>query len=200
MLDVQVIDEPAVATAVLDPLRAQVLAALIEPASATSLAPRLGVPRQKVNYHLRALEQLGLVRLVETKPRRGLTERIVESTARSYVLSPAVLGRSAPEPTRTDRHSTAYLVAVAARLLREVGELARRAQAVGKPLPTLTLDTEVRFASAADRATFTAELADTVTRLVGRYHSEDPGGRTHRLVVAAHPLPDHTPTPTEVAP
>ena len=59
-----------------------------------------------------------------------------------------------------------------------------------KPLPTLTIDTEVCFASAADRAAFTAELADAVTRLVGRYHAgQAPGGRLHRLVVASHPIP-----------
>ncbi len=189
MLDLQVIDEPAAATAVLDPVRSRLLAALRAPGSASSLAAAMGMPRQKVNYHLRTLEHLGLVRHIESRPRRGLTERVVQSTASSYVLSPSVLGANAPEPTRLDRLSTAYLVAVAARLVREVGELARRADEVGRPLPTLTIDTEVTLGSAADRAAFTAELADAVTDLVGRYHAPDAvGGRPHRLVVAAHPL------------
>jgi DNA-binding transcriptional ArsR family regulator len=196
MRDVQVIDEPAVAAAVLDPLRSRLLAALATPGSATSLAAALGMPRQKVNYHLRTLEHLGLVRQVESRPRRGLTERVVRSSAHSYVLSPAVLGANAPEPARVDRLSAAYLVAVAARLVREVGELAGRAEASGRSLPTLTLDTELRFASAADRAAFTAELAEAVTRLVGRYHvAGSAEGRTHRLVVAAHPLPRPLPSP-----
>lgn len=189
MLDLQVIDEPAAATAVLDPVRSRLLASLRVPGSASSLAAAMGMPRQKVNYHLRTLEHLGLVKHVEFRPRRGLTERVVQSTASSYVLSPTVLGANAPEPARLDRLSTAYLVAVAARLVREVGELARRADAVGKPLPTLTIDTQVCFASAADRAAFTAELAEAVTRLVGRYHAPHAvGGRAHRLVVAGHPL------------
>jgi len=190
VLDVEVIEEPAAAVAALDPVRAAVLAILAEPGSATTVGRRLGLPRQKVNYHLRALEEHGLVVLVEERPRRGLTERVLRATARSYVVSPGALGRSGADPARTDRLSTRYLIAVAARLVREVGLLARRAEAAGQPLATLTLDTEIRFASAADRAAFTAELTGTVTALIARYHDEAaPGGRPHRLVVAAHPLP-----------
>jgi hypothetical protein len=49
----------------------------------------------------------------------------------------------------------------------------------------------VRFRSAADRARFTRDLADTVAGLVARYHDADaPGGRVYRLIVAAHPLPN----------
>jgi DNA-binding transcriptional ArsR family regulator len=158
------------------------------------VARQLGLPRQRVNYHLRSLEEHGLVELVEQRPRRGLTERVLRATARGYVVSPGALGRSGADPARTDRLSTRYLIAVAARLVGEVGLLARRAEAAGRPLATLTLDAEIRFASAADRAAFTAELTDAVTSLAARYHDEAaPGGRTHRLVVAAHPLPGPDP-------
>ena len=55
---------------------------------------------------------------------------------------------------------------------------------------TLALDTEIRFRSVAERAAFTSDLADAVTTLVSRYHdAKAPGGRSHRLVVVAHPLP-----------
>lgn len=191
MIDLQVIDEPAVASAALDPLRAKVLAALVEPGSATSVADALGESRQKVNYHLRTLEDHGLVRLVEERPRRGLTERVMEASARSYVFSPAVLGESAADPARTDRLSARYLIALAARLVREVADLARRADEARKPLATLAIDTEIRFASAAERAAFTEDLTDAVISLTARYHDEKSvGGRRHRLVVAAHPRPD----------
>jgi DNA-binding transcriptional ArsR family regulator len=186
--DLAVIDEPAVAASMLEPLRARILAALREPGSATSVAAAMGLPRQKVNYHLRALEDQGLVRLVEERPRRGLTERVVVASARSYVLSPDVLGANAADPKRTDRLSTRYLVALAARMVREVAELAERADADVRPLATLAIDTEIRFGSSADRAAFTEELARTVSALAARYHDETaPAGRWHRLVVAAHP-------------
>ncbi len=186
----QVIDEPEVAVAALDPLRARVLEALAEPGSATSVAAALGEPRQKINYHLRALEQHGLVRLVEERPRRGLTERVVVASASSYLVASSVLGSNAATPDRVDRLSTRYLLAIAARLLDEVAGLARRADAADQPLATLTIDTEVRFASASARSAFTAELTASIHDLAARYHDESaPGGRRHRLVVAAHPHP-----------
>ena len=196
MLDLQVIDEPTVAVAMLDPQRAQILALLVEPGSASTLAVVLGVSRQKVNYHLRALEDHGLVELVEQRPRRGLTERVMVASARSYVVSTDVLGESAARPERTDVLSTQYLIAVAARMVAEVAELARRADRARQPLATLAIDTELRFASAADRAAFTAELSSFVPSHAARYHDASaPQGRWHRLVVAAHPRPDSAPAP-----
>jgi len=52
------------------------------------------------------------------------------------------------------------------------------------------LDTEIRFRSATDRAAFSNELTEAITKLVAKYHDESaPGGRAHRVVVVAHPLP-----------
>ncbi len=193
MLDVDVIDDPAAAMAALDPVRADILAILVEPGSSTTVAAALGLPRQQVNYHLRTLERHNLVRIVEERPKRGLTERVMLATARAYVVSPSTLGQSAADPARTDRLSTRYLIAVAARMVGEVAELARRAEAARKPLATLAIDTEIRFASAADRAAFTAELSSAVTALAAKYHDERANnGRWHRLVVAAHPSPRST--------
>jgi DNA-binding transcriptional ArsR family regulator len=189
-MDLDVISDPAVALVVLEPVRARVLASLAEPGSASTVAAALGEPRQKVNYHVRTLEEHGLVRFVEERARRGLTERVVQASARSYVLSPSVLGTNASDPERTDRLSSSYLIAIAARMVREVADLVRGAERVGKPLATLTIDTEIRFASAADRAAFTAELGSQVASLVARYHDQTAaGGRWHRLIVSAHPRP-----------
>ena len=193
MLDVDVIDDPAVAMAALDPVRASILAILAEPGSSTTVAGALGLPRQQVNYHLRTLERHNLVRVVEERQKRGLTERVMLATARSYVVAPSALGENAADPARTDRLSTRYLIAVAARMVGEVAKLARGADEAGKPLATLAIDSEIRFASAASRAAFTAELAAAVTALAARYHDEQANrGRWHRVVVAAHPLPRTT--------
>lgn len=201
MLDLDVIDAPGAAVAALDPVRARILQVLAEPGSATSVAAVLGLSRQKVNYHLRTLEDHGLVELVEERPRRGFTERVVQATARSYLVGPDTLGEVAPDPATVDRLSSRYLIALAARLVREVSGLARGAERAGQRLPLLALDTEVRFASAADRAAFTDELAAAVTDLVARYHDERAaGGRWHRLVVAAHPIPPPGPSTTDPVP
>lgn len=198
MLDVEVIDDPAAATVALDPVRSRLLAELSAPASAAALASRLGIPRQKVNYHLRTLEEHGLVHVADTRQWGGLTERLLVASAASYVVSPGALGPAASDPGRTaDRLSASYLIALGARIVREVSALLRRAREVDKRLPLLSMDAEVRFKSAADRAAFSQDLADAVTRLVSQYHDETaPGGRSHRLVVVAHPLPQE-PSPKE---
>jgi DNA-binding transcriptional ArsR family regulator len=185
---VDVIEDPAAAAVALDPLRARMLAELRDPASAATLAARLGLPRQKVNYHLRALEAHDLVAVAEERRHGGLTERLLVATAASYVVSPAALGASAPDPAAVgDRLSASYLVALGARVVREVGLLARRAERAGRRLPTLAVDAEIHFAGAEEQARFADELTAAVTRLVAAYHRE--GGRPHRLVIAAHPQP-----------
>jgi DNA-binding transcriptional ArsR family regulator len=198
MLDIQVIDDPAVATVALVPMRSRLLAELAAPASAATLASRVGLARQKVNYHLRALEAHGLVQLAEERMWGGLTERLLVATAASYVVSPSALGPIAVDPHRqVDRLSASYLIALGARMVREVGDLMRRATRAGQRLATLSIDTEVRFRSPTDRAAFTHELTEAVASLVSKYHDESAlGGRAHRLVAVAHPLPQ-MPEPKE---
>jgi hypothetical protein len=167
MLDIQVIDEPAAATVALEPVRSRLLSKLVEPASAATLATRVGVARQKINYHLHALEAPGLVRLAQERKWGGLTERLVVATAASHVVSPSVLGPAAVDPNReVDRLSASYLIALGARVVREVSDLVRRADEAGKRLATLAVDTEARFRSATDRAAFSAELTEAITKLV----------------------------------
>jgi DNA-binding transcriptional ArsR family regulator len=201
MLDVAVIEDPGAAEVSLDPMRARLLAALAEPGSATTLAARTGLTRQKVNYHLRALEQHGLVELVEERRKGNCTERVLQATASSYVISPAALADVAPDPDRArDEGSARWMLALAARLIREVGELLAGATAARKRLATFAVDSEVRFATAADRAAFAGELSDAVTALVARYHDEQaPTGRGHRLVIALHPsLKTPVPSPETI--
>lgn len=198
MLDIDVIEDPAAATVALEPMRSRLLAELREPASAATLAERVGLARQKVNYHLHTLEAHGLVRLAEERKWGGLTERLLVATASAYVVSPSALGPVAVDPRRErDRLSASYLIALGARVVREVGDLLRRALKASKGLATLAVDSEVRFRSAADRAAFSAELTDAIARLVAKYHDASaPGGRAHRLVLMAHPLP-HKSDPKE---
>lgn len=174
------IEDPAAAGMSLDPVRARLLAELVEQASAATLAARVDLPRQKVNYHLRVLEDHGLVRLVEERRKGNCTERVMQATAASYVISPAALAPVAPDPTRSpDQLSARWLLAVAARLVRDVGQLTGDAARARQRVATFAIDGEVRFASAADRAAFAEELASAVTHLVAKYHDESaPGDAT----------------------
>jgi DNA-binding transcriptional ArsR family regulator len=189
VIDVAVIEDPTAAEVSLDPIRARLLAELAEPSSASSVAARIGLPRQKVNYHLRTLEEHGLVELVEERRKGNMTERVLQATALSYVISPAAMNGVEPDPSRgPDRLSARWLIAVASKLVRDVGELVAGASKARKRLATFAMDGEIRFASAADRAAFAEELATAVTSLVSKYHDEAaPRGRDHRVVVAVHP-------------
>ncbi|MFG2646221.1 ArsR/SmtB family transcription factor [Streptomyces sp. NPDC048436] len=191
MLDVTVIEDPAAAAASLDPIRAGILAELAAgPASAAMLAGRVGLPRQKINYHLKALERHGLVELAGERRKGNVTERLMRASAASYVISPTALGAVQPDPGRArDQLSARWLLAVAARLVRDVGALITGAAKARQGLATYALDGEVRFASAADRAAFIAELTDGVGNLISKYGAEAgaEGGRDHRVVVAVHP-------------
>ena len=138
MLDVAVIDDPAAAEASLDPMRARLLAALAEPGSATTLAARAGVSRQRLNYHLRELERHGLIELVEERRKGNCTERVLRATAASYVISPAAFAAVAPDPARSpDKVSAYWMLALAGQLVRDVGELIAGAAKARKPVADL---------------------------------------------------------------
>src|SRR2546423_10292925 len=100
MLDIQVIDDPAAATVAMEPIRSRLLAELAAPASAATLATRVGLARQNVNYHLHALEAHGLVRLAQERKWGGLTERLVVATATFHLVSPRGVG---PGPRCSER-------------------------------------------------------------------------------------------------
>ncbi|MFF3753275.1 ArsR/SmtB family transcription factor [Streptomyces sp. NPDC002018] len=190
MLDVTVIEDAAAAAVSLDPMRARLLAELTAgPASATMLAGRVGLPRQKVNYHLKTLERHGLVELAGERRKGNVTERLMRATAASYVISPIALAAVQPDPGRfRDQLSARWLLSVAARLVRDVGTLITGAAKARKGLATYALDGEVRFGSAADRAAFVEELTRGVGALIAKYHDEHAeSGRDHRIVVALHP-------------
>ena len=177
------------AAALLNPLRRRMVELLGEPGSAAGLARELDMPRQKVNYHLRELERDGVVEFVEERRKGNCVERVVRASARSYVISPAVLGPLAADPDDVqDRFSATYLIAVAARAIRELATLMRRAKKAKKKLPTLSLHSDVRFRSAGDQAAFGEELARAVARLTAKYHDDKaPGGRLFRVFVGAYP-------------
>jgi DNA-binding transcriptional ArsR family regulator len=190
MQNLDVVQEPGRAAVLLDPLRLRMLGELREEAdSASGLARRLKMPRQKLNYHLRELEKEGFVELVEERRKGNCIERVVRVTARAYVIDPGIMGALGIDPAEfQDRFSAAYLVAVAAKTIRDVATLRQKAAKAGKRLATFTLQTEVRFASAGDRAAFVEELTADIARLAAKYHNEQAeGGRRFQFVLGAYP-------------
>lgn len=192
--DIQVIQSAAAAATLFSPARMRILEELAEPDSAAGVARRLELPRQQVGYHLRELEQAGLVELVEERRKGNCIERLVRTAARSFVISPTALGKLGGEPNPTlaherDRFSAAFLVSLAAKAVRDLAVLYTRATKAKKRVATMALETEIRFATAESRNAFAEELAGEVARLAAKYHDESAeGGRRFRFFGGVYPV------------
>ena len=186
---VQILNDASQLSAALSPLRMRVLGEMHQPESATSLAPRLGLSRQTLNYHLRELEREGFLEVVEERPRRGCVERLLKVTSRAFVVNPALFGALSDDPHQArDRFSSAFLLATATRLIRDVAVLTERARAVEQRLATFTMDCEIGFASPAMFRAFTEELAAQLATLAAKYDNPATKGRRFRVVVGSHPV------------
>ncbi len=189
---VHLINEGEAATAALHPLRLEILRELAEPESAAGLARRIGVPRQQVNYHVRRLEEQGLVKLVGERRVRNCIERLVQSVGRSYMIGPSALGELGADPERIeDKASADYLLAVASQMIQDLAGLQNRA---GHPdaAGTLALRADIQFKSRAAQTAFAAELAEEVARLVAKYHvARASKGRVFRVHASAYPVPPY---------
>ena len=175
------------AAALLKPLRLRILAEARQPASSTTIAAALGLSRQAVNYHVRALARAGFLNRAGRQRKRGLVEQKYIVSARAYVLAPDVLGPLSPEPANEpDKLSAAYLLTLSGLVQKEVGRAWKDAR--GKALPILAVDSEIRFESAAQRAAFAAALTQAVTHVIAE-HSSPSAGRRYRLVLGCYPIP-----------
>jgi DNA-binding transcriptional ArsR family regulator len=185
------------ATALLHPLRLRILDALREPDSAAGLARRLRLPRQKINYHVRALARAHFLERAGQRRRRNMIERRFRTTARGYILSPELLGRlGVPQAQAEDAFSAAYLLGLLSLGQSELGRASREAGAQAKRLATLSVNSEMRFENAEQRARFTAELQRAVVEMVARYASPyiradgaAGTGRPYRLILGCYPIP-----------
>lgn len=189
------LDDQDAAHLALAPIRRRILAALAEPGSAAGLAERLEMPRQKVGYHLRALEAAGLVQPAGERRKRGFTEKLFVA-AGAYVLDPALL-QAPPDPDAIqaqDRHASDHLIAAASTMVRDVARMRDAAAAEGSRLLTLTVEADMSFATPADFDAFSAQAADAVAALARKYAA--PSGRRFRLTLAAHPAVKR-PTPVK---
>lgn len=189
-----ILDEPDQLAALLSPERRRLVEELRrEPDSAAGLARRLGASRQRLNYHLRELEGVGLLELREERRRGNFSERVMEPSARRFVVDPgaldAALGRGLPAG---DRFSATYLVALAARTIRELADVRERAGEEGRRLASATVQSEVRLASPRAFRAFVEELSAAVADVVARHHDPEADGRRFRVFTGTYqaPTPD----------
>lgn len=187
--EVQLVDAAQTAAAMLHPVRGRLLEEFREPRSAAEVARALDLPRQRIGHHVRVLRDSGLLDKAGERRRGNFVEKLLQTTARVYVIAPQALGALAHDSEAVrDRFSSEYLIASATRTIRDLTDLRRRAEDSGRKLATITLETEVRFAGPEQQAAFAQELAEALTTLTAKYHDEDAaGGRRFRFTVGGHP-------------
>ena len=106
--DVLVVEDAVKLRALAGELRGRIVDLLRErAASATELAEALEAPKGTVGYHLKVLEQAGLVRVVATRQIRAVTEKFYGRVARLFLVNPE--GREESHPKG----------AISARMLRQ---------------------------------------------------------------------------------
>ncbi len=193
-----IIEEPSRARAALQPVRLRLLHLLDTPQSAPQLAKAIGLPRQQVNYHLRKLQAQQLVEAQDHGRVGRRIDRTFARTATSYVIAPKALGATVDPHAVSDAFSSVYLSTVTTRALSDLAALRRAAAAKGKRVPTLTLETVVRFATPADQRRFAGELSEAFMALAAKYHHDDaPQGRSFRIFACGYPAVAAPPTDTE---
>lgn len=179
------------------PVRQRIVGLARTPMSATEMAARLGLPRQRVNYHVRQLERARFLEKAEQRVRRNMIEQRYVATARSYVIAPELLGALAPHATAVhDAASAAALFAIASRVQDDLTRVVGEAGAQSKRVATLSLTADIRFSGPEQRAEFTRAIEAAVADIVGRHTSPftkadgTPGdGRPYRLFFGCHPIP-----------
>lgn len=167
------------------PLRLKLLALLREPGSAATLAAALELPRQKVGYHLHALEKVGLVTPAGERQRRGFTERLFVAKAGSFVVDPSIFGVP-PVVEKQDRFAAEHLVARSAETVREVTRMQAAAAEEGTRLLTFTIEADVSFAAPEHIEVFAERLTAMVAGLAEEFAPKGEG-RRYRVMIGGHP-------------
>ena len=134
------IGDPRLVKALAHPLRVQILTTLEDRiASPSDLATELGAPLGNVSYHVRTLADLGLVKLVKRRTRRGAVEHYYQARGRAQVSNrawaqvPGVVKRSMVAVALEQAVDSAGAAAAAGGFDHEDSNLSRQ---------TLTLDAE----------------------------------------------------------
>jgi hypothetical protein len=193
--DIECVGDEVRAGALMHPLRLRILKLAQVPTSATEIAGKLRLPRQRVNYHVRRLADRGFLKRAGRQRKRNMVEQRYVATARSFLLVPGVLGPlEADWREIQDTASAAYLLALTAQMQSDVAASWTAAREQGLRLSTLSLKSQFRFESPQQRAEFARALRQAIVDVIARHTSVDElptgrpaPGRPYRLVLGCYP-------------
>lgn len=188
ILESYLVESPEQAMALLNPLRGEIVAHLMEPASASEVARKLNEAPQRVNYHLKSLEKVGIVRRVGTRQVRNLVEVLYHSIAKNFVLAESL--NMKPETVRKlkDQGALAHLITTAERMKRDALMLMEQSDA-NELVPSAALQLQVVLADPEQRNAFVEEYVSLVHKLVEKYHSDSKTEETYQVLLAVYPKP-----------
>jgi DNA-binding transcriptional ArsR family regulator len=185
-MSVHVIDDPEQAAALAHPLRVAILDALREPDSAAGAARAIGESRQKINHHVRALLDAGLIELVGERRKGGFVEQLYQSVAGAFMVSSRL---AATSERRVDalrqQLPLEHLVELGERVQRDAIGLLDRAAFDDEEIASLAVEAEVRFPDAAARSAFMAEYLEMLKPLLKKHGARK--GDAFRVAVAVYP-------------
>ncbi|MER5320380.1 helix-turn-helix domain-containing protein [Streptosporangium roseum] len=179
MRDVLYLEQIEQAEALLKPQRIEVLRQLAEPRTCTEVAARLGQTPQRVYYHVKRLVEAGLVEQVSERKVRGIHEGIYQAGARSYWLSPRLVGRIGLRKAQ-DELSLGYLLDLMEEVQSDIAALDRTAP----ELPSVGVSGEIRVPP-EQRQEFLNDLQTVLRDLFARYGGAE--GDAFKLAVACYP-------------
>jgi DNA-binding transcriptional ArsR family regulator len=188
MRDVLYINDAEQAAAIFRPLRIELLRRMAEPRTLTELARELAETPQKLYYHVKTLERLGLVEKVDERRVGGIMEGLYQAAARSYWLSPQLVGHVGGARQVQDQASLGYLLSLAEGLQADVAELARQS-AAGAEIPSLGIAARIELRDGAERSAFMHDLRAAIQSVAERYGATSDGARdaVYQLTLAVYP-------------
>ncbi len=186
MVETYVVELPEQATVLLNPLRAEILSKLSEPASAAEVARQLSETPQRINYHLKALEKVGLAQRVGSRQVRNLVEVLYQSIARTFVLSES-LGWNADTVKRMkDQGSLSHLITTSERIKRDALLLMEKSDE-NIEVPSASLHTKIHLEDEDKRKEFVQEYVNLVKGLVQKYQQQEKSEEAYSVVLAVYP-------------
>ena len=180
MLDTLYIESVEQADALLKPKRIEVLRQLAEPHTCTQVGQVLGETPQAVYYHVKRLQAHALVELVEEHRVRGITEGVYRAVARSFWVSPDIVGRLGPPRPREVLLGLGFLLDLTEEMSRDLAALAAGAPS----LPSFGIAGDITLRP-EDGAAFVAELQRAFGEVLERYSGDE--GHGFRLALACYP-------------
>ncbi len=138
---------------------------------------------------MKILESSGLVDKVEERRVRGIMEGLYRARARSYWLSPHLVGRIGGTERARDRMSLGFLLTLAEEIQIDVARLGEKR---GETVPSLGLSLRIALENRQERAAFLSELTELVQALARKYgvENEERSVETFQLSLVCYPKSD----------